>query len=291
MDSEYPMPETGEFYCTPEIRESFDRNGYILVRGLLSNAEVAKLKTYMEHSDDILKHAHGRSDGAGKESKLSLWNYAGDDICGIVARSQKVAGTLQELLGGDEIYHYHSKLMMKDPKVGGAHIWHQDYGYWYHNGCLLPEMGSIFIPVDKCTKTNSCLQVLKGSHKMGRIDHNLIGTQAGAESGRLEEAKKVFEHVYVEMEPGDALFFHCNLLHGSDQNHSELRRWVLIISMNKRKNNPTKVHHHALYNPLKIVPNSAIMECNTTRSSTEQWFMDLKEDNSAQSNKAPGEEN
>jgi hypothetical protein len=39
--------------------------------------------------------------------------------------------------------------MMKDPKVGGAHIWHQDYGYWYHNGCLLPEMGSVFIPVDK----------------------------------------------------------------------------------------------------------------------------------------------
>ena len=27
-----------------------------------------------------------------------------------------------------------------------------------------------------------------------------------------------FEHVYVEMEPGDALFFHSNLLHTSDQN-------------------------------------------------------------------------
>jgi hypothetical protein len=32
------------------------------------------------------RFAHGRSDGAGKESKLSLWNYAGDDLCGIVAR-------------------------------------------------------------------------------------------------------------------------------------------------------------------------------------------------------------
>ena len=46
-------------------------------------------------------------------------------------RSTKVAGTMQNLLGGDEIYHYHSKLMMKEPKTGGAHIWHQDYGYIY----------------------------------------------------------------------------------------------------------------------------------------------------------------
>ena len=35
---------------------------------------------------------------------------------------------MQTLLGGHEIYHYHSKLMMKDAKTGGAHVWHQDYG-------------------------------------------------------------------------------------------------------------------------------------------------------------------
>ena len=101
------------------------------------------------------------------------------------SRCQKVAGTMQALLGGEEIYHYHSKLMMKDPKTGGAHIWHQDYGYWYNNGCLLPEMGSVFIPVDPCTTSNSCLQVLSGSHRMGRINHVLEGQQAGADSERF----------------------------------------------------------------------------------------------------------
>ena len=39
--------------------------------------------------------------------------------------------------------------MMKEAHTGGAHVWHQDYGYWYENGCLLPEMGAIFMPVDK----------------------------------------------------------------------------------------------------------------------------------------------
>merc|ERR1719273_1340189 len=103
--------------------------------------------------------------------------------------------------------------MMKEAHTGGSHVWHQDYGYWYQNGCLFPEMGSVFIPVDRCTKNNSCLQVLKGSHKMGRINHNLSGEQAGADLERLKLAKEKFQLVYVEMEPGDALFFHCNLLH------------------------------------------------------------------------------
>ena len=28
MESEFLMPDTGEFYCTPEVKESFDKNGY-----------------------------------------------------------------------------------------------------------------------------------------------------------------------------------------------------------------------------------------------------------------------
>ena len=60
---------------------------------------------------------------------------------------------------------------------------------------------------------NLFYQVLRGSHKMGRIDHVLTGSQAGADRERLELAKKEFELVHVEMEPGDVLFFDCNLLH------------------------------------------------------------------------------
>jgi hypothetical protein len=27
MESEYSLPDTGEFYCTQEIRQSFEKNG------------------------------------------------------------------------------------------------------------------------------------------------------------------------------------------------------------------------------------------------------------------------
>jgi hypothetical protein len=35
----------------------------------------------------------------------------------MVSRARRVVYTLRDLLGGDEIYHYHSKLMMKEPEV------------------------------------------------------------------------------------------------------------------------------------------------------------------------------
>ena len=77
----------------------------------------------------------------------------------MVSRSEKVVNTFEELLGCGELYHYHSKLMMKEARTGGQHVWHQDYGYWYENGCLYPDMGSVFIALDPCTTENGCLQV------------------------------------------------------------------------------------------------------------------------------------
>ena len=34
-----------------------------------------------------------------------------------------------------------------------------DCSYWYENGCLYPDMGTIFIAIDKCDKENGCLKV------------------------------------------------------------------------------------------------------------------------------------
>ena len=97
---------------------------------------------------------------------------------------------------------------------------HQDYGYWYQNGCLFPYMASAFIAVDPNTRENGCMQVLRGSHLMGRIEHGVAAGQTGANMERVQVAMQRMEHFYVEMEPGDALFFHCNTLHCSDQNRS-----------------------------------------------------------------------
>lgn len=33
------------------------------------------------------------------------------------------------------------------------------FRYWYNNGCLFPDMMTVFIPLDPCKKENGCLQV------------------------------------------------------------------------------------------------------------------------------------
>ena len=164
----------------------------------------------------------------------------------------------EDLLGG-EVYHYHSKITAKEPFEGGAWEWHQDYGYWYNNGCLFPHMATAMIALDKCTKENGCLQILAGSNQIGRIDHALLESgQVGVDLKRVEEAKKHLKLVYCEIEPGDVLFFHCNTLHRSDKNKSDQRRWTLLCCYNAARNNPFLEHHHPRYTPLKKVPDEEI---------------------------------
>ena len=154
---------------------------------------------------------------------------------------------------GGEVYHYHSKMILKDPEVGGAWEWHQDYGYWYHYGCLRPMMASAMIAVDPAKLSNGCLEVLKGSHHLGRLDHSLAGDQSGADPERVKVALEQYEKVAVELEPGDTLFFHCNLLHCSGQNHSPQPRWAMICCYNAASNNPYKISRHPQYTPLEQV--------------------------------------
>merc|ERR1719167_776254 len=268
------------FFVSNHMKKTFDENGFVIVRNILSNREVAKVLHFFENSKEIKENAYGQDDGLEKRTKVCTWKYAGDDIADMVWRSEKVVNTFEELLGG-ELYLYHAKLMMKEAMTGGRHVWHQDYGYWYENGCLFPDMGSVFIALDPSIKENGCLQVLAGSHKMGRVDTQLIGTgvtQRGADLERVKLARERFEHLFVELQPGDALFFHSNLLHTSAQNHSFMRRYSMICAYNQRKNNPTKEHHHPLYHPLVKVEDSALMKCNNLRSTTDKWYFNPEED-------------
>ena len=238
---------------------SFQEDGYLIVRDLFDSDEADILRA-AAHADQSFKdNAYDLKDGEGGKAQLVLWNSAGEDLWGSIARSERIVNTMEALLG-DEVYFYHSKMSIKQPRTGGAWSWHQDYGYWYQNGCLWPDMGSAFIAVDPNTRANGCLQVLKGSHKLGRIEHGEYGDQTGANPERTAEAMKVMKTVYVELAPGDTLFFHCNLLHRSDQITSEHPRWSLICCYNTKHNNPYKESHHPFYSPIEKLPDTAIKE-------------------------------
>ena len=249
------------FELTPQLIDDFHQDGYLIVRELFDPQEIAGLLSFAKADAALADEAYVRRDSGGGETRLALRNDLDDTVpYTAVVRSQRIVQAMQILLG-DEVYHYHHKMMIKQPRIGGAWEWHQDYGYWYNFGCLFPDMGSCMVAVDQATTENGCLQVVKGSHKLGRVDHVRIGEQVGADPERVEAARQRFELVAVELEPGDGLFFHGNLLHCSDQNHSEHPRWSLINCYNTRHNDPyIQDGRHPNYSPLEIWPDDKVRD-------------------------------
>ena len=249
----------------------FKADGYLIVRQLFGAAEMNTLLRFAHGDDALMGQSYVRTDAEGGETRLALRNELDDSSpYTAVVRSRRVAESMQTLLG-DEVYHYHHKMMLKQPEVGGAWEWHQDYGYWYNNGCLYPDMGSCMIAVDRATRDNGCLQVLKGSHRMGRMEHVKLGQQVGADPDRVEAAIQRHSLEYCELGPGDAVFFHSNLLHRSDQNTSNHPRWSLICCYNTRHNDPIITDgRHPNYSPLEIWPDAEVTARLTHAAAADQ---------------------
>jgi hypothetical protein len=110
----------------------------------------------------------------------------------------------------------------------------------------------------------------------------------------MERVTAVLERlplVYCEMEPGDTIFFHANLLHRSDMNRSDEPRWSMICCYNAARNDPYKDAHHPRYTPLDVVPDARIREVGIRRfadSSADVAWLEASRDHSARAPAADG---
>lgn len=219
--------------------EAYHRDGYLMVPDYFERQDMDRLLRVSRGDVELAETASDRHDSEGHVSRLSLrYDLNGDDAYRAYARHERIVDPIEQLLGTDA-YHYHHKMMMKEPHTGGAWEWHQDFGYWY-GAFLYSDMASCMIAVDQASKENGCLQVLRGSHRMGRLDHGQQGDQTGADLERIAAIEDRFELVYCEMEPGTVLFFHSNTLHRSDKNLSPVSRWALICCYTATFNLPYK---------------------------------------------------
>ena len=268
------------FEFTPRDLADYNADGYVIVRNFLSAAEIKKLYTIAVEDDTMQKHSFDLNDQTGKKTRLALWYTPGNDAYGLLTKSNRMVNAVNAMMEGDSaVCHFHSKLMQKEPKVGGAWEWHQDYGYWYKNEFLLPgQMMSVMIAITAANKENGCLQVIKRSHKMGRIEHGFAGEQVGASQHYVDLALKTMELVYVELMPGDALFFHSNLLHRSAANLSDNSRWSLISVYNRQSNMPYNEPSASSTIPLQTVPDEALMDWETKGLADTANFLEKEKD-------------
>ena len=253
------------YLLTREEQQAYQKDGYLIRRKFFSPGEIDLLYS-LSIDDTVIGNSMDFNDQSGNRTRLTLWFTPGEDSFGLMSRSERMVNAVSALLGTGEVCHFHSKVMQKEPKVGGAWEWHQDYGYWYKNGFMYPEaMISVMVALTEATQENGCLQVLKGSHKMQRFEHHFAGEQQGADMDFVMAAEKVCELVYVELEPGDVLFFHSNILHRSAANTSDKSRWSIISAYNLSYNIPFREKNLSCIQPIKVVDDKKLLESGVQR--------------------------
>ena len=241
--------------------KQYHQDGYLVLKNFCSTQEIDRLYKVAIEDNAMRNNALDLNDQTGKKTKLSLWFTPGNDVFGYLTRSNKMVQSVAPLLDSDTpVCHFHSKLMQKEPKVGGAWEWHQDYGYWYKNQFIFPDqLISIMVALTRANKENGCLQVIKGSHKMGRVNHGFAGEQVGADQVMVDNALQTMELVYCELEPGDALIFHSNILHRSEANLSDRPRWSVISCYCSQSNLAYNETSTSWKVPVDMVPDEAIL--------------------------------
>jgi hypothetical protein len=224
--------------------EEFRRNGYTLLRGAFARDEIEILREAIVGDEGMTAHFRGaqakfKSGKYPSFETIRVWNdTSGNDVFAKFTRSAKIMDILERVFA-DDVYVYHNKVTLKYPDMPGFKH-HQDYYYWYGMGCLYPDMASCFIAADRADRSNGCLRLVRGSHRLGRVEHKLFDGVSDS-SVDLERLAFILERLpedIIEMEPGDAVIFHCNTLHASDANTSSNSRLALLGCYNTKRNDP-----------------------------------------------------
>jgi len=227
----------------------FDRDGYVVARGLAVHEECAALKAIAQRDLAAQKapveyEADTRYPGApmsldapgGRTVRRLLQACARDPAFQRWATQSAIAARLQQLLGlAVELSQaHHNCVMTKNPSYSSITNWHQDIRYWAYTR---PELVSVWLALGREYFENGCLLVLPGSHKLDfsaeQLDEALFLRPDVERNKPLIRARR-----RVELEAGDVLFFHCRLFHTAGHNQTAETKFSVVFTYHAADNRP-----------------------------------------------------
>jgi L-proline 4-hydroxylase len=228
----------------------FDRAGFLRFEGLFGPAEIALLKA------ELARTGGAASDAVIRERTGSIRTiYRSHEPDGPTSspafarlvRTPRLLRPAQQVLADDELYVYHCKSNIKTALDGTVWLWHQDYGYWQHDGVPTSNMATFLVMLDEATELGGCLYLVPGSHKAGVLPAYKDETTTSYPQWTIEpEPLRAFlranpQAVPITGGPGTAVLFHCNIVHGSGHNLSPSDRWHVYVAYNPVANRPNPV--------------------------------------------------
>ncbi|MEU9203430.1 phytanoyl-CoA dioxygenase family protein [Streptomyces sp. NPDC048332] len=203
---------------TAALRDRYERDGVVQVDGLLTDCETQALRDVFMAQVERGHADLGASDEVAPDDVLARYprfiqpHRRTDLDVGRAARrlmtDRRLLDVVTALIG--PAYGAQSMFYFKPPQARGQAMHQDNYFLRAHPETCL----AAWIAVDRCDEANGALKVVPGSHTMD-IACPEVADRAESFSTGLVRPPAGLAVVQSELRPGDVLFFHGSLVHGS----------------------------------------------------------------------------
>ncbi|MGI8429833.1 MAG: phytanoyl-CoA dioxygenase family protein [Solirubrobacteraceae bacterium] len=242
------MSRKDRMMLTKEQLDFYNENGYVLVEGLITKEEAARLREECRQLaerlavHDSMDATWGSAKAAVAEAKdtkiLHCHNvqFYSAALCKLLT-DDRLTEAAAEIIGSPNVQLHHDKMFIKPPEKGSPFPMHQDQPYFPHDN---DTMIAAIIHFDDAPIEKGCVRVVPGSHKLGALEHNPEGGwHLPFDQYPIESA------VPCPAKAGDALFFSYLTIHGSGINTSSEARTTLLIQVRDPTDPPSVKTHES----------------------------------------------
>lgn len=207
-----------------DLKSQYDRDGFVIVRGLLSSERLAELKAKL---DDYIQNTvpglppecafyHDRT----RPETLKQMQFMERDPWFAAYCDDPAWRGLAESLIGEEAHCQSPEWFNKPAGVDHPTPPHQD-NYYFN---LKPfNVLTIWLALDPVDEENGCLRYVGGSHTEGFRPHsrsNVLGFSQGITDYSAADTAR---ETLIRLQPGDAAIHHGMTIHRADPNKSPTR--------------------------------------------------------------------
>ncbi len=211
---------------TKEQIDEFKSNGFLLIRDFLDEQscnvikDLAKvhLKYKIEPIETEFEYIGIEKDEYKKSVRRLRQVYDRDIVFKNWMENQKIRPILKQILDEDVLLvtAHHNSIMTKLAKTSTNTEWHRDSRYWHYNG---KNLVSIWLALGEENSQNGVLEFIPGSHKMNLKEHQFDKKSFFRDD--IDENKELIKKkVSFNLNKGDVVIFHSELLHRANANRS-----------------------------------------------------------------------
>ncbi|WP_018411381.1 phytanoyl-CoA dioxygenase family protein [Methyloversatilis thermotolerans] len=219
---------------TDKLYQQYQEQGYALIEGALSPAEVAELRAV---TDRVAAQARGvaednaifdfESDHTPDQPLVQRIKkpHRVDAFYFNLARHPAIFELVQRICG-EHVRLNHSKINMKAARAGSPLEWHQDWAFAPHTNmstCVASVM------IDDVTPDNGPMHVLPGSHKGPLFEHHEPGMGFVGAVDVIGQEVDLSQAVSLTGPAGTVSLHHPMTMHGSGANKSGHPRRILFL--------------------------------------------------------------